>query len=83
MNENVVNAEVKTEEPAKKPQENNARPFDLSFAFRSKKEPKDPIMTINLKGEISKKVVLVLAAIGAVASIITIIKTVRFIKKFF
>ncbi len=61
----------------------NDRPFDLSFAFRKKSDPDNPFMTVNLRGEVAKKITLFLAALGAVAAIITIIKTVRFIKKFF
>ena len=61
----------------------NERPFDLSFAFRKKSDPDNPFLSVNLKGEVARKITLFLAAFGAVAAIITIIKTVRFVKKFF
>lgn len=61
----------------------DGRPFDLSFSLRNKRDPENPFATVTLKGEISKKIILTLAALGAVASVITVFKIVRFIRSFF
>ena len=65
-----------------KEKENN-RPFDLSFAFRKKTDPDNPVVSVNVHGEFAKKVTLVLAAVGAVASLIALFKTYKFIKSLF
>lgn len=59
------------------------RPFDLSFAFRKKSDPDNPVVSVNVHGELAKKVTLALAAIGLVASLIAIFKAYKFVKSFF
>ena len=63
--------------------DNATRPFDLSFAFRKKSDPDNPVVSVNVHGEFAKKVTLLLAAIGAVASLIALFKTYKLIKSFF
>ena len=67
----------------KKKEKANNRPFDLSFAFRKKTDPDNPVVSVNVHGEFAKKVTLIFAAIGAIASLIALFKTYKFIKSLF
>lgn len=56
-------------------------PFDITFTLRKKKNPEKPALTVNLKGEVSKRLILFLTILGALTTIFTIFKIARLFKK--
>ncbi|MBQ8837369.1 MAG: hypothetical protein IJ002_07695 [Clostridia bacterium] len=66
-----------------KAEEAISRPFDITFALRRKKDPENPVLTVSLRGEISKKLLLFLSVIGALVTVAAVCKTVKAIKNLF
>lgn len=83
MKEKIRNVKSKINRFVNKAEDIVCRPFDITFALRRKKDPENAVVTVNVKGEVSKKALLFLSIVGALTTAAVIYKTVKFIKDLF
>ncbi|MBQ4151010.1 MAG: hypothetical protein IJC81_04335 [Clostridia bacterium] len=57
------------------------RRFDFTLALRRKKDAKEPVFSVNVKGEIPREVVAIFAIVGVFAFLRGFIKLIRILKK--
>lgn len=77
MNNRITLLSVKTKRFLKKVRSFLHRKFDFSFSVGRKKNPNNPPLAVNVKGELPKELVAILALIGAITAIWGIWKVIR------
>lgn len=83
MKEKLAKTKAKIKNAYNKAEDVIYRPFDVTLALRRKKNSDEPFATLNLKGQLSKKVVVFLTLIGALTTLALIFKVVKILKKIF
>ena len=58
-----------------------SRKFDISLALRRKKDPENPLLRVNVKGEIPKPIVAFCAIVGVFTILSFLFKIIRIFKK--
>lgn len=77
MNRKITLAKVKAKRLAKKARAALSRRFDFTLSLKNKKDPEHPLLSLNLKGEIPREVVAVLALLGFATALWTLVKLIR------
>ncbi len=77
MNKKITLAKVKAKRFTKKARAALSRRFDFTLSLKNKKDPEHPLLSLNLKGEIPREVVAVLALLGFATALWTLVKLIR------
>ena len=83
MKERITKTKNKIKNAYNKAEDAIYRPFDVTLALRRKKNSGEPFATLNLKGQLSKKVVVFLTLMGALTTLVLTFKIVKLLKKTF
>ena len=68
---------LNTKRAAKKLRGLLSRHFNLNFSLKRKSEPENPLLSVNIKGEIPREVVAFFAAIGVITALCAVWKIAR------
>ncbi|MBQ4556484.1 MAG: hypothetical protein IJA60_02410 [Clostridia bacterium] len=77
MNSTITKAKLKFKRFSKKARGILSRKFNISLSLRRKKEPDNPVVSVNVKGEIPREVVAFFAIFGALTFVWGMIKLIR------
>ena len=77
MNRKITLAKVKAKRFTKKARAALSRRFYCTRSLKNKKDPEHPLLSLNLKGEIPREVVAVLALLGFATAVWALVKLVR------
>lgn len=77
MNRKITLARLKAKRFRKKARAALSRRFDFTLSLKNKKDPEHPLLSLNLRGEIPREVVAVLALLGFATALWTLVKLIR------
>ena len=77
MNEKITIAKVKARRFCKKAKNALNRHFNITFSLKRKKDPENPLLSVNVKGEIPREIVAFLAVLGGITLVWSIWKLIR------
>ena len=77
MNEKITIAKVKAKRFCKKAKNALNRHFNITFSLKRKKDPENPLLSVNVKGEIPREIVAFLAVLGGITLVWSIWKLIR------
>lgn len=77
MNEKITVAKVKAKRFCKKVKNALSRHFNFSFSLKRKKDPENPLLSVNVRGEIPREVVAFLAVLGSITLVWSLWKLIR------
>ena len=79
MNSKITKAKLGAKRFGKKMRGILTRHFNINLALKRKSDPENPLLAVNIKGEIPREVVAFFAALGVITALWAIIK---FLKNF-
>lgn len=77
MNNKITIAKLNAKRICKKLRGIMSRNFNINFSLKRKSEPENPVLSVNVKGEIPREVVAFFAALGVITAIYAVWKLFR------
>lgn len=77
MNEKITVWKVKAKRFCKKAKNALHRHFDVTFSLKRKKDPENPLLSVNVKGEIPRELIAFLALLGSITLVWGLWKIIR------
>ena len=77
MNDKITRAKLGAKRFGKKLRGILSRRFNINLSLKRKSEPDDPLLSVNVKGEIPREVVAFFAAIGVITALWAVWKILR------
>ena len=79
MNDKITKVKLNAKRLGKKVRGILTRRFNINLALKRKSDPENPLLAVNVKGEIPREIIAFFAALGVITAIWAIIK---FLKNF-
>lgn len=77
MNEKITVWKVQAKRFCKKAKNALHRHFNITFSLKRKKDPENPLLSVNVKGEIPRELIAFLAILGGITLLWGIWKLIR------
>ena len=77
MNDKITRVKLNAKRFGKKLRGIMSRHFNINFSLKRKSEPDNPMLSVNVKGEIPREVVAFFAALGVITAIYAVWKIFR------
>lgn len=77
MNKKITVAKVKAKRLQKKARALLHRRFNITLSLKRKKDPENPLLAVNVKGEIPREVVALLSILGGITLLWGIWKLIK------
>lgn len=77
MNNTITVWAVKAKRLCKKVRNSLHRHFNINLSLKRKEDPENPLLSVNVKGEIPREVIAFLAVLGGITLLVGIWKILR------
>lgn len=77
MNHKITKVKLNAKRLCKKLRGVLSRHFDMNFSLKRKSDPENPVIAVNVKGEIPREIVAFFAALGVVTAVFAVWKILR------
>ena len=77
MNDKITRVKLNAKRFSKKMRGILSRHFNINFSLKRNKTPENPLISVNISGEIPREVVAFFAALGVITAIFTLWKILR------